>query len=484
MNQFERSLTRNIGPMPRSASAGVLDGLPAPIVAIALRRVRQWWDGPLIRVRRSSDNAERSIGAASGNQTRQNLNPNPTLSGAGVGTPGTYPTGWTGSQSQFGCAINVVATGTDSLTGLPFVDIRIVGTSTGGQVRITMLQPQSHSAGVRGCWSVGYQLIAGALTNLGTPLFNILYRDAGNAVVGQFPVWYIPSSTSRRHGHSAVAPANTTNVLVDALFNTTAGPIDATIRYIAPNWETGVTINARPLLTTNVTTVASAGDLDLDALDAFVPSNANANITIGFDQSGCGLNGTQASAVVQPFIVSTGAVDTINGRPAPRLYGSQWLAVTLSPDRTAYPQFSVSVVAHSPVRSGDNAMWGADDGGWDRLQLLNFPANTAVNYGIGAGTIAINQPALATTSPFVYLARMNVGVANDSNVWTNGVAGVAYTEAVGSAHFQLGIGALNRNGSFAMVGSIGEFFAFPALLTDAERIALQANQGAYYGIAV
>jgi hypothetical protein len=53
---------------PRTATAtpsftGILDGRAVPEIAVSLYRLRSGYSGPLIRVRRSSDNAEQNIGA-------------------------------------------------------------------------------------------------------------------------------------------------------------------------------------------------------------------------------------------------------------------------------------------------------------------------------------------------------------------------------------------------------------------------------------
>ena len=60
----------------------------------------------------------------------------------------------------------------------------------------------------------------------------------------------------------------------------------------------------------------SNGDLDTTALLAHCASNGEGRIVTWYDQSGNGIDVTQATATRQPVIVTGNAVVTVNGKPA------------------------------------------------------------------------------------------------------------------------------------------------------------------------
>jgi hypothetical protein len=226
-----------------------------------------------------------------------------------------------------------------------------------------------------------------------------------------------------------------------------------------------------------------------DAVKPYAPTGAAALVggdglvATWYDQSGNARNATQATASSQPRIVNAGVVETDGlARPALSLDGTDFLACSLSPDRTAFPDLTVSAVYRTTDLTTFKALWGADNGGFDRGQLLGSAGN---NWGLLAGNTSVSQAAvLSTTAPIVYTATLRVGVPNGSSVAANGVLNTAFTEALGSAHGTLGIGALNGGGAFPMFGFVREMVFLAGALTTAQRQALERNQGAYYGITV
>lgn len=88
----------------RTASAtptfsGVLDGLPAAVAAFSIRRLRSAHSGPLLRVRRASDNVEQDVGATIGG----NLNTTALI--AFCGTASCFVPTW---YDQSGNGLNAV----------------------------------------------------------------------------------------------------------------------------------------------------------------------------------------------------------------------------------------------------------------------------------------------------------------------------------------------------------------------------------------
>lgn len=75
-------------------------------------------------------NVSAAVKGLKGYDHRLNEVPNGLCEGAVPGTPGTLPTGWSRSIGS-GLANEVVASGTDELTGWPYVTVRIFGTTSG-----------------------------------------------------------------------------------------------------------------------------------------------------------------------------------------------------------------------------------------------------------------------------------------------------------------------------------------------------------------
>jgi hypothetical protein len=77
------------------------------------------------------------------------------------------------------------------------------------------------------------------------------------------------------------------------------------------------------------------GDIDTAALKTFVGANSGF-VTIWYDQSGNGINATQATASLQPRLVDAGVIDRLynpgatNGRVSP-YFGTTHLATTAQP---------------------------------------------------------------------------------------------------------------------------------------------------------
>jgi hypothetical protein len=226
----------------------------------------------------------------------------------------------------------------------------------------------------------------------------------------------------------------------------------------------------------------AAGDLDTVALLAHVGAGSGF-VTTWYDQSGNARNAAQVTASSQPRIVNAGVVEMDGGTvPAMSFDGGDVLGTTLSPDRTAFPELTVTTVYRTTDLTTFKALWGADNGGFDRGQLLGSAGN---NWGFLTGNTSVSQAAILNTlSPIVYTATMRVNVPGGSAVAANGVVNAPVTEALGSAHGTLGIGALNGGGQFAMFGFIREFIVFPSALSTADRQTLEQNQGDFYGITI
>lgn len=172
----------------------------------------------------------------------RNLNRNPRLEGAVIGTPGTLPTNWS-VLSAAGVVTNVVGIGVEA--GLPYVDLQFVGTSTGAQYRLQMEAtngaPVAGSTGIAG--SYYWKLVAGDFSNVSAigagwrgytnvdgistngELFTT-FPAVGGSILAQRP-------TSLGAGASTIVAAKNTFTFTGIA----SGAINFTIRFAGPMLE-------------------------------------------------------------------------------------------------------------------------------------------------------------------------------------------------------------------------------------------------------
>lgn len=225
----------------------------------------------------------------------------------------------------------------------------------------------------------------------------------------------------------------------------------------------------------------AGGDLDTVALKTFVSAD-NGTVERWYDQSGNGLDAMQASQGNQPLIVNAGVIERTNNTPYLSFAGDRWFSIAMSFDRSIYPAATVNLVYQNTSLTGSQALWGCDDGGWDRFQLLSFDAAPGIAYGLsnGGGT---TPNATNNTNRNVYTAIMNNTVANASYVVLNGVTGSLFTENGAGSTGNMAIGAIAGSGAYGFIGNISEFVLFTSSLPDPTRQTLEFNQANYYSLA-
>jgi hypothetical protein len=454
-----------IGRIGRADYSAARGALPLPILdqlgitaaaAYSLRRVRL---AALLacRVRRSSDNAEANIGFATAVQARTNLAAIPINNDSG--------------QTVSGVTMTTLGTGTEF--GQPYVDVRWQGTAVGGAFLTLGHGPRGVfnpalqaevTAGLTYTASVGYRLLAGTPPTTTFYQVDALFFSTTGAFIAAASST-VPAATAvlQRGAAIGVAPAGAAYVQpIWRVFAFSGTEVNFTMRFYTANVEQGIG-NARPLLQRNVPeVVADIGDLDTAALLAFVGAG-NGFVTTWHDQSGNGRNATQTDPTLQPRIVSNGAIETQNGRPAPYFDGNDILntpifllgnTVVTVARRSATNQ---PVVEGANVGSADRGLWGLRAGGND--------FTTHLNYGINGGPLnATNADGFPIDVLQIVSQTVAKGlVATTASIWAIGHGGGGYVP-------------LN--------GVIPELISFPAVLSTTERQILERNQGQYYGIAV
>ena len=230
-----------------------------------------------------------------------------------------------------------------------------------------------------------------------------------------------------------------------------------------------------------------AGDLDTAALLAHTGANSGFVVT-WYDQSGNARNATQAVQALQPRIVNAGAVEQKNARPTIRAH----VAPTSLPVwKFAAPSTAFSyniVMSRDTAATNTNDVAGLDGAGFTvdgvYVQMgLNF-ARTIFNRA-AALTEAISPLAtlLGGQNAVTTLTHTAGNVAQQS---LNGALGAATAPMtwVSGASSNFSLGDYAASASLSLLGTYQEFISFGSALTTPELLALERNQGAYFGVGV
>jgi len=190
------------------------------------------------------------------------------------------------------------------------------------------------------------------------------------------------------------------------------------------------------------------------------------------DKSGATADASQAGAGNRPTYTQSG----IGGNPVLTFDGNtQWIVSAFNPNYTVVPNMSMFLVYQKVSDTGSDGLYGHDNGGWDRLQLLNFPANAPEANGISDGGGTTPTPGVITTNPILYTAVMRNGVANGSNVYINGALDATFTENHGNTgQTSLTFGAISTGGAYPSNVKIGEILLYPTNVSPATRAAVEA----------
>jgi uncharacterized protein YmfQ (DUF2313 family) len=213
-----------------------------------------WFDGQGT-LREAAVNEERPEFDAAGQPTggtiiepaSVNVVANPRAEGAVAGTPGTAPTGWAFPGTTNGIAREVVGTGV--INGMPYVDVRFVGTTTAGPFGfgiffVAAANQVPAAAGQAWTMSVWLALAGGSLANLGTSRLGIEGTNGAlrtELLGGSSFVPLLDGSLRRLSVPVTLAVAGTTHIrpLLDLTFAAAGLAVDFTLRIALPQAEPG-----------------------------------------------------------------------------------------------------------------------------------------------------------------------------------------------------------------------------------------------------
>lgn len=173
------------------------------------------------------------IAAVAANKLR-----NPNMAGAVAGTPGTLPTNWSIGGAA-GLTTSVVSSGVQS--GLAYVDVRFVGTTSGTFATVLMDAAGIIAASNGQAWtgSATVSVVGGSLSNITSSALTTNVLDGASAVLQQLSTNISPTGTATRFSNSGTI-SNASAAFVRPLIglNYSSGvAIDVTLRIAYPMLE-------------------------------------------------------------------------------------------------------------------------------------------------------------------------------------------------------------------------------------------------------
>ena len=207
------------------------------------------------------------------------------------------------------------------------------------------------------------------------------------------------------------------------------------------------------------------------------------------DKSGHGKHATQTIAGNRPSYTREGT--TINGMPVLTFDGvTDEITSFLNINPTSIPNLSLFIVYRQVADTADSGLWGHDNGGWDRFQLLNFSNGGQPNgYPIATSGSCTPVKGMDTTDPLVYVAVLKNAVASGSAVYINGLSDAthglpAFTSADNGGQASITFGNIGAANVYHGNVQFGEILAFAASgLDDARRQAIESYLAVKWGIA-
>jgi hypothetical protein len=246
----------------------------------------------------------------------------------------------------------------------------------------------------------------------------------------------------------------------------------------------------QPVIRTAATTLSSENLASLNLrLDASVAASLFTNATgvgavttpgqpVGYwgDLSGNNKPAVQATLSRRPTY--TNSTDVFNGLPVLQFDGSDDdITSALDINATNLPNMTIMMVYRQVSTKVNGGLWGHDNTGWDRLQLLNFG-------GVGANNIAGNNNSILvkgmnTNAVLIYTACLKNGVTSGSYVYINGVSDAntglpAFTSSEVTGFASLTIGNISPGNGYRGHIQIGEVLVFNAALSETARLNAEA----------
>ncbi|WP_161957399.1 arabinofuranosidase catalytic domain-containing protein [Aestuariivirga litoralis] len=218
-----------------------------------------------------------------------------------------------------------------------------------------------------------------------------------------------------------------------------------------------------------------AGSLDTATLGTFC-SGTSCFVSTLYDQSGNSRDAVQATTTAQPRLFAGGATETEGGKPALR-FTAAGLSLVAPAITGQTIQATINAVARSTDTSISRHILGDRTAGGGRLirAVAGGASFTVANVNAGALTVTgvTTQQRIVTmlSGPGSTISGVLDGVVTASG--PSGFVGSGAPFAIGG-----------QNSAGDWIGTISEAVFFNSSLSSANRLVLERNQGAHYGISV
>lgn len=208
-------------------------------------------------------------------EQRTNGVQNSTMQGAVVGTPGTLPTYWARGTDGSGLSHQVVGLGTEY--GMPYIDLRLYGTTAGQQTTFYAHTPTNIAAVQNEVWSSSFyhRVISGSAAWITNVRARFSVYNSGGSYLQQY-VSYNPAPTSvlKRDVVTATITDATAAWAKPAfeLYGSTGVAVDMVWRIYQPQIEKGTGASS-PIPTSGSVVTRAADNLDCTSIPWFNASS-------------------------------------------------------------------------------------------------------------------------------------------------------------------------------------------------------------------
>lgn len=212
----------------------------------------------------------------------------------------------------------------------------------------------------------------------------------------------------------------------------------------------------------------ASGDLDVSSLLTFVGAG-NGLVTTWYDQSGNGLNLTQATTSIMPQLVSSGVVNKANGQPFIRFYTtSSYNSINLASQMTTVGHVSAVLQLSS---SGDGFILSHTSAYYWHSNAPTFLINStyasaSVQGGAGWSNGTSYSPDVMPWPTSLSVDELEPSTPGTGTAWDN----------IGSDR--------NAYHNISNGGGYCELILFPTALPTAARQSLEMNEGSYFSVGI
>jgi hypothetical protein len=456
--------------------------------AYSTRLLNPAYTGPLLKVRRSIDNATMDV--------YPSASPGwPAWYSNGLRSPSDLPSvNW--PKSNLTVTANTTAAPDGSLTA-DTLTVTAAGTATylfgtaampsNTANKVITLSGRFHTSSTGG-W-IYFQAGNALQTEMARVWFNVTTGQLGTSQIAGAAELISATVTAEATGWNRVSITvklsitinSTATMFISAVNgNGTAGfpAVGGTYVDWGLQWAEGFASSPVRLLTASVRQQLPAETantwLDAAAMLAWVGS-ADAFVERRYDQSGNGVDDVQLDPLRQPRIAFAGNLENINGRPALRFMGGQFMKSL--PFAGGMSEFTGISVGYFDGMSAYQRMLslasttGATD--WNEASGVSLVSRYAA-----LNNLSIYRTGTRAVSSNIFPSRPFVGVgmsrAAGNALWVNGNAGASSTtySAPLGAELELYTGNEKSN-SGPLFGCVGESIFVGSALSDADRAAFE-----------